>query len=272
MPELILQLSDLHVFCDPRKRLRGVPTYDSFVDVLDHARSHIGEPRLVIVTGDVAHDEQRKTYELVRAALAPWLDRLIVLPGNHDQRAPIRAVFGDRYRDGDCPEPYVTCCCEIGDWMLLGLDSHCPGEITGRVADEQAEWLETRLQRAGRRRCLLFLHHPPASVDSAWLDELGLLDSEQLLVQLRRYDNVAGVIAGHVHQDFSGVVEGRPFFTTPSTAMQFTPGQSQPSYDPAPPGYRVIRLQGTDWSTRVERLPVLRFPPAADAGDRTEEE
>ncbi len=270
MPDQILQLTDLHVFSDKRKRLRGVPTYDCLVDVLEHIRASKLDPTWVVITGDLAQDEQRETYELLRSLLEPWLDRLLIVPGNHDDRASIKDVFGNQFCDNDCPEPYVTFSCGVGEWLLLGLDSHIPGEVVGRVATEQIEWLDRQLENSGDRRCLLFLHHPPVSIESAWLDELGLLDPDELLARIRRHQQIALVVAGHVHQEFTGTVEQRPFFTTPSAAMQFIPRQPKPLYDPIPCGYRVFELDGANWTTRVIRLPQLRFPPAADGVDRTE--
>jgi Icc protein len=270
MSDHILQITDPHLFSDKRKRLRGVPTYDCLVDVLEHLRASKLDPKWVVLSGDLAHDEQRETYILLRSLLEPWLDRLLVIPGNHDNRESIKAVFGDQFLGDDCPEPYTTFSCNVGRWLLLGLDSHVPGQVAGRVATEQLQWMDKQLECSGDRQCLLFLHHPPISIESAWLDKLGLLDPAPLLARIHRHRQIAAVVAGHVHQDFSGTIEGRPFYTTPSTAMQFTPGQQKPSYDTIPCGYRVFELDEANWTTRVIRLPRLRFPPAPDGVDKTE--
>ena len=53
-------------------------------------------PDHVVVTGDHTHDELPETYAAVRELLEPFLDRLWLLPGNHDDRAALRAAFDDR--------------------------------------------------------------------------------------------------------------------------------------------------------------------------------
>jgi Icc protein len=257
----VLQLSDLHLFTDPQARLRGVPPYDCLVDVLQHILDAGVEPQLVVLSGDLAHDERRETYVLLRSLLRRWEDRLVVIPGNHDHREALRQVFSEQFRETACPPPFVTFSRRIDQWLLVGLDSHVPGEVPGRIDAVQLAWLEGVLREQASRPCLLFLHHPPVSVESSWLDELALQEPEQLLAFLRAHPQISLVSAGHVHQEYTGLVQGRPFLTTPSTAMQFAPRQTVPAYDPIPSGYRLFELSGTGWTSRVERLPTLRFLP-----------
>ena len=93
IPVLILQLSDPHLLPVPDARLRAVPTYRSFRQVLRHLDREPVNFDWVILTGDLAHDEQRETYRLLRRTLekrnTPW--RLI--PGNHDSRVFMWEVF-----------------------------------------------------------------------------------------------------------------------------------------------------------------------------------
>ncbi|MCJ7710445.1 MAG: metallophosphoesterase, partial [Chloroflexi bacterium] len=87
----IVQLTDLHVFADPSARLFGIPTRELLEDVVSHVEAHAGPVDHVVVTGDHTHDELPETYAAVRELLAPFLDRLWLLPGNHDDRAVLRA-------------------------------------------------------------------------------------------------------------------------------------------------------------------------------------
>lgn len=258
--QLILQLTDLHLFADPSTRLRGVPPHECLLDVLEHLRSSKLDPDLVVVSGDLAHDEQRATYRLLRARLAPWADRLVIIPGNHDDRDSMRAIFPEQFRQSTCPQPFITFSRRIGDWVILGLDTHDPGEVGGRVSEEQLAWMGAEIRRHGESPCMLFLHHPPVPLGCPWLDRLGLKQPEPLIERIEQTDQIAVVVAGHVHQEFTGTVAGRPFLTTPSTAMQFAPGQETPTYDPIPCGFRVFEIDGANWSTQVVRLPNLRFP------------
>lgn len=260
-PKIILQLTDLHLFADPAARLRGVPPNECLLDVLEQIQSSKLDPDLVVVSGDLAHDEQRATYRMLRSLLASWADRLVVIPGNHDDRDAIRASFLEQFFQNTCPEPFVTFSRKIGDWVILGLDTHDPGEVCGRMREDQLAWMDDQMRRHGQSPCMLFLHHPPVSIGCPWLDRLGLSEPEPLIERIGRYDQIAAVVAGHVHQEYTGDVAGRTFLTTPSTAMQFAPRKETPTYDPLPCGYRVFQIEGTNWASQVVRLPELRFPP-----------
>ena len=260
----ILQLSDLHLFSDRQQRLRGVPPFDCLVDVLHHVEDTGLDPDLIVLSGDLAHDERRETYVLLRSLVESWSDRLAVIPGNHDQREYLREVFPEQLRGIACEGPFVTFARRLGDWILAGLDTHVPGEVPGWLDERQLAWLDRVLAQQNPARCLLFLHHPPVSVASSWLDALGLQQPQAFREFLHTHPQIAVVAAGHVHQEYTGDVEGRAFFTTPSTAMQFAPAQSEPTYDAVPCGYRVFRLDGLDWATHVVRLPELRFAPRRD--------
>jgi Icc protein len=92
----IVQLTDLHVFADPDTRLYDIPTRELLQDVAAHVERHAGRVDHLVVTGDHTHDELPETYRAVRQILEPWLDRLWQVPGNHDDRATLRSVFGER--------------------------------------------------------------------------------------------------------------------------------------------------------------------------------
>ena len=272
MSKLILQLTDLHLFSDSSKRMRGVPPHDCLVDVLEHVQSSKLDPDLVVVSGDLAHDEQRATYRILRSLLAPWMDRLVIIPGNHDDRNAIRAVFPEQFCQSNCPEPFVTFSRRIDNWLILGLDTHMPGKVFGCMPEEQLAWAHEEMRRHGESPCMLFLHHPPVSIDCPWLDRLGLRKPEPLIECIERHPQISVIVAGHVHQEFTGEAAGRTFLTTPSTAMQFTPCQKTPAYDPIPCGYRIFEIEDTNWSSRVVRLPKLRFPPANSGATCVDEE
>ena len=56
------------------------------------------------------------------------------------------------------------------------------------------------------------------------------------------FDNVRGMVWGHVHQAFDGMREGVMLMGTPSTCVQFEPGSTKFTLDERPPGYRWLHL------------------------------
>ena len=145
---------------------------------------------------------------------------------------------------------------DLSRWRLIGLDSHRPGELSGELGVEQLAWLDEQLGSEPSRPTGLFVHHPPISVNSAWLDRIGLVDADSLLTVLRRHAQVRFVSCGHVHQERSAVLGSIQILATPSTGVQFRPETAAFEVDVADPGYRVFNLvpdgQFQSWVERVE--------------------
>lgn len=255
----ILQLSDLHAFADPAERLFGIPTRELLRDVIAHARNGGLRFDHVVVTGDHTHDELPETYAAVRELLEPFGDRLWPLPGNHDDRSTLRAAFADRI-DGE-GDGRVTFSFRAGEWLCLGLDTHLPGAVAGRVGSEQVAWAREQLERHRPRAAVLFMHHPPVELGLAWLDRIGLEDASLVRQLLADEPRIRLVCCGHVHHESTTRVAAAEVVTAPSTGLQFSPVGDEAQFVAAPPGYRVVELREDGYSTSVVRLPEARYAP-----------
>ena len=259
MTTTILQLSDLHRFADPEARLFGIPTRELLEDVLAHVQESGVRPDHVVVTGDHTHDELPETYAAVRELLEPFLDRLWPLPGNHDDRARLRAAFNDRIAaDGADRINFAFC---AGDWLCLGLDTHVPGAVSGRIGADQIEWVRTQLDERRPRAAVLFMHHPPVELGLPWLDRIGLEDAHLLQDLLTEEPRIRLVCCGHVHHESSHRVATAEVVTVPSTGLQFSPVSDVAEFVASPPGYRLVELGDDGYSTTVVRLPEARYAP-----------
>jgi len=254
----LLQLTDLHLSADPEKCIKGVPPRAALDEVIEHIRT--GNLRFdhMVITGDLADDGLPETYRLLRNILGDWLPRCRVLPGNHDSSDAMRTELGDAVGSTDGP---LTFAFSVGNWRILGLDSHVAGEVCGRIDEEQLDWLRAQLLAYPQAPTLLLLHHPPVPVGSRWIDRLRLQDADDLIDLIGEAKQVKYVSAGHVHQEFTGRVAHATFLTTPSTVVQFTPATDELTLDAAPPGFRIFELDGDKCTTATVRLAELRFPP-----------
>jgi Icc protein len=259
----VVQLSDIHLVESPEGRVMGVDTDETFHRVLAAVAEEVPEPDLVVATGDLAHDEVRPTYQRLSALLREHghLERCRLVPGNHDTPALLREVFPAGY--GDAPAGSACFAEQVGAWRILGLDSHFPGQLGGKVGPAQRAWLGERLAEAVDAPTLLFLHHPPGPIGTPWLDGMAVLEPAPLVEILAAASQLRAVVCGHVHQDTTVSVGGTPLITTPSTCFQFRPGSPKPAFDEEAPAFRVIELEGGRFTTRVVRVgePASPVPP-----------
>jgi Icc protein len=243
----IVQLTDLHLTKAPDGRTRGVDVWENLRNVLAQVRRDLGPVDLMVLTGDLANERRPETYARLRETVGEWIDRLRVVPGNHDHREMVRAAFGDRLLRGAGTLNFVE---EVGAFRILGLDTLRPRRIHGRLGETQLRWLREELGRSSAP-ALLFMHHPPVSVGTWWLDR-DLLRDHDALREIVRHTPVHAFFCGHVHQPCSGGFGGADVWTTPSTAYQFLPGSLLPaSLRSAAPAFRVIDLEEGCVSTHV---------------------
>ncbi len=245
----IVQLTDLHLTATPSRRSRGAPVWANLHLALNHLRTELGQVDLVILTGDLAAERSETTYGRLRSALEDWSSSLRVVPGNHDDRAMVRATFADRSAPTTRALCFVT---NVGAFRVIGLDTLRRWRGYGVLGDQQRRWLASELRRS-EAPTLLFMHHPPIRIGTWWLDKDIVRDRTELRTILGG-SRVQGIFCGHVHQTSRGSFAGIPVWTTPSTAYQFPPRALLPRAEQAPPGLRVVDLDGERFETRVVRL------------------
>ena len=232
----LLQVSDPHLFASERGELYGVRTWDSFRAVLASAREVANPPfDAILVTGDVAEDGARATYERFREEMRSWHLPVLCIPGNHEDPALMSEVLGE--------QPFqVAGSRDFGGWRVVMLDSHSPAGDHGHLAEAELARLDRELSEARDRHALVCVHHQALPMGSPWLDGVGLDNAAALLEVVGRHDHVRGVLWGHVHQASDRMHEGMRMMSTPSTCAQFTPLTERCVMDLRPPGFRWLEL------------------------------
>ena len=157
-----------------------------------------------------------------------------VVPGNHDVPALIREEL-DGYR-------YCGRVSGAG-WTLIGLSTHAPGRVDGVIAEEELARVADLVGRVDTSAVALFLHHPPVSLDSPWMDAIGLKNHESLFALVERFPAVRLLVFGHAHQTFDRRVNALRIVGTPSTGRQFRPLSEEFAVDDRPPAYRRLEFR-----------------------------
>lgn len=261
---LIAHLSDFHIFS-------GAPeTAPVRGDAADMARRIVADlmaqpqkPDAVLITGDVADGGAPGDYDLIRAILAPLTMPFFVVPGNHDQRDPMRAAFG-----ADLPFADTAFLCfdaTVNSVRIIGLDSLIPGNVAGALCPDQLDWLEDRLA-VGDAPVFLMLHHPPFGSGNAQWDATALCaGGPRLAAVLRASPAPVRLLCGHVHQAFHTQWAGCYAAVAGSPAFQYGFGfdaQDEPPIIDGPYAYW-LHHQRPDGSFAVHPR-LVALPPRQD--------
>ena len=218
----ILQLSDLHVSA-PGKLLAGVLDTQAIlraaIDRLLARLDAIAPVDVVLVSGDLSDDGTAESYQFVREQLDRLGLPLLVLPGNHDARDALRSAFADlRVMPGSGRIDWVA---DVGDTRIIGLDSLIEGQTGGRLREESLEFLAACVSENEAEAILIAMHHPPLRIGLRFMDEIALENTDALLSALAGCTRVKGIVAGHVHGAYHGMIGPYPVFTAPAVCFAF---------------------------------------------------
>lgn len=247
-PLLVAQVTDTHLFAGVDQQLLGLPTNASFQAVLEQLSQLQPRPDILLLTGDLSHDESAESYQRLQDLLSPLEILTYWLPGNHDSLPVMQQVL--RQFPISSEKAF-----QAGEWHFLLLSSWVPGCVHGQLDPESLEWLNLQLQLVDDQPTLIGLHHPPCSVNSDWLDQIGLQNPAEFFAIVERYPQVKLVVFGHIHQAFDCYRRGVRYLGSPSTCVQFAPASVEFLPDQAQPGFRLLTLfpDGT-CETQIERV------------------
>lgn len=231
MTRLIAHLSDLHLLsrasgrsADRRTRLVSIgraldPDARFRRAVRALRRAFDAGARHLVLTGDLTElgglDELAEVAEALSASgFAP--DDVTMVPGNHDRygdaaafERALEGVLAPWAKNASCRSSVKVV--DLGVVALLPLDvtivqsvARSRGEFSAAMADAIAR----RLASFGRgRRVAILQHHPPVTRNAVahWFDGLVGAELERGLL-----DERVQVLHGHMHEQSSESVEGRP--------------------------------------------------------------
>jgi len=228
-PVRLLQITDCHL----GDKLLGLDTEESLVDVLRLIGTEQDSPDLLLATGDIAGCYSLSAYQRFLALTRTHVSAPMVwLPGNHDTPTlMLEALQGIRM-------PRVI---TAGSWVLIMLDSSVRGSEHGDFTQEELTFLDQTIKDHSEYHVMIFLHHQPIAVGSAWVDQYVVRSADKFFAIVDRYPQIRGISWGHVHQEFycrrkreNGIL----MWSTPSTCVQFKPQCDDFVVDHKMPGYR----------------------------------
>lgn len=216
---LIAQITDLHIVERGQLLSGRVDSAAGLAAAIEHLNGLEPRPDLVVATGDLVNDGLDEQYDHLRELLEPLELPLLLLPGNHDDRAAMRRAFPDLpppSTDHDRLDMVV----DGHPLRIVALDTLVPGEHGGQLLSEQMAWLDGVLAARPDEPTVVFQHHPPFVTGIGWMDEVGLAGADLEADVLQRHSHVHAVLCGHVHRPIHARFGGTVASCWPSTAAQ----------------------------------------------------
>jgi Icc protein len=216
---IIAQITDMHIRPEGVLAYRRVDTAPYLVRAVEHLRRLRPRPDVVLATGDLVDAGTDEEYRRLRELLTPLPMPVYLIPGNHDNRDALAAVFADHAylpRSGGFMQ-YVV---EEYPVRLVALDTLVPGQVGGLLCEERLGWLAARLEEGPDRPTVIFMHHPPFVTGIAHMDSSGLASAREFAEVVRRHPQVERIVCGHLHRPIQARVGGTLASTAPSTAHQ----------------------------------------------------
>lgn len=214
---IVAHISDLHM------RRRGVllPHIPHVTGPLRRTLAAIHSlrerPACIIATGDLTESGTYPEYRRLRELIAGSDIPIYLLPGNHDRRQPMRAIFPDHaYLHGAGEAIQFTI--ESPLLRVVALDSSEPSHRGGFLTMDRLAWLEKRLNERPRTPTIVAMHHPPFPTHVGAFDAQTFRGRERLAAILCEHSQVRRVICGHMHQMLWRPWCGTIAVTAPSTA------------------------------------------------------
>ncbi len=242
---ILAQITDTHLLDSPSSRLRGCQTWHTLKAVLDQIATETVHG--ILLTGDLADSGSRAAYQHLYDLLEPLQLPCYWIPGNHDQLAPLADTLVG-------PPFSAQKVLQGGGWHVILLNSVLTSAQWGEgyLTQQDLSQLETILESSDKPT-MLVLHHHVLPTGIAWLDQIRVQNSAQLLQLLDGYPQVQIVLTGHVHLASHQTRHDTHFYTTPSTCLQVIPSEVTPAQDLQLPGYRLITLDPDGSHTTVVR-------------------
>jgi len=255
-----VQITDLHIRKPGQLAYGKVDTTAFLRTTINSVLALRQRPAAVVVTGDLTDFGRQEEYEALRALLAPLTMPVYLMPGNHDERHNLRAVFADHDYLGT--DGFVQYHARIGPLHLLALDSSEPGHSHGRLCETRLSWLDGQLAKLQGEPVVIAMHHPPFRTLIGHMDNIGLTEGTAGLESLLcKHPNVERVLCGHLHRAIDVRFGGTLASTCPGPAHQVTLNldpDAPSDWMLEPPAFRVH-----GWDATNQRL-VSHLAPAGN--------
>ena len=187
---------------------------------MEHINTWHSDAACCIASGDLTDNGTAEEYAALSQILADLRPPFLPMIGNHDHRETLMAALPP---PGPAMTNYMQYRWDVGDTVVLCLDTQNPGHDSGIFDEIRLAWLEQELAKCRNSQVLVFMHHPPGALGLGPLDEMPLINFGPLMSILSAAPQVAHIFCGHVHRCVNGTISSVPFSTLRSISHQTRP-------------------------------------------------
>ena len=252
----LIQLSDLHLVPPGKLTSKVLDTNSILEETINEIlrkKDYFGKIECVVVTGDVSDDGSIESYLSAHEKLIKLNVPILVIPGNHDLRNPMREVFNEHVEFSTHSSQF--------DWVfkyeetvIVGLDSLVEGENFGFLEKTSLEFLSNQLSIHNGSDIVLLIHHPPIKTGIYFMDKIGLTNSNDLAECLKVTNRPVRILCGHVHGVYHGLLGIHPVVSAPSvcSAFEFNRKKFAPvGFNRGPTGYAYLETSSNGFWTAI---------------------
>lgn len=250
---ILAQLTDTHVLAPDSTEERWVDNNGRLAAAVASLNAEPIPPRAILATGDLTNDHQPGELDELLRLLAPLRLPILALPGNHDDRAEIRAGFDMPWADVDNLSWRV----EIDGLPIVGLDTTVPDEQYGDFDRTREEWLRDALAATAGLPTVVAMHHPPFASGIQWMDQTMLGRAEAFADVIGENDHVTRIFCGHLHRPVQTAIRGVPTSVGLSTVHHVALNTAETApieiiRDPS--GYQLHHFDGANWVSHTRYI------------------
>jgi 3',5'-cyclic AMP phosphodiesterase CpdA len=252
----LIQLSDLHLVSPGKLTSKVLDTnaiLEETINEILSKKDYFGQIDGLVVTGDISDDGSMESYLSAYEKLSKLNVPILVVPGNHDLRDPMRKVFHEnvQFSKNSSQFDWVF---EIDETLIIGLDTLVEGENFGFLEEKSLDFLSHQLSNNSGSDLVLLIHHPPIKTGIYFMDQIGLTNTSDLSECLKATDRPIKILCGHVHGVYHGLLGIHPVVSAPSicSAFEFNRQEFAPvGFNKGPTGYAYLETSSNGFWTAI---------------------
>ena len=252
----LIQLSDLHLVPPGKLTSKVLDTnaiLEETINEILSKKDYFGQIDGLVVTGDVSDDGSMESYLSAYEKLSKLNVPILVIPGNHDLRDPMRKVFHEnvQFSKNSSQFDWVF---EFDETLIIGLDTLVEGENFGFLEEKSLDFLSHQLSNSSGSDLVLLIHHPPIKTGIYFMDQIGLTNTSDLSECLKATNRPIKILCGHVHGVYHGLLDIHPVVSAPSicSAFEFNRQEFAPvGFNKGPTGYAYLETSSNGFWTAI---------------------